>query len=304
MLYQRQLQYFQEALKSGRLSHAYCLVGPEGTGKLSLAQEWIELLNELNSEERDVNFSNGHPDIFVIKPVIEEKKGKIRKKDISLEQVQDGLEKISFFPYQAKYQIILIEEAERLTIKAANSLLKLIEEPTEKVKIFILSHNEEKILPTIRSRCQIIRLAPESEDKIRDYLQKKYSTETKAEIDAVIAISDGKVEKAEQYLNDRELREKMEEMRADFATALRGGKLTGFKLAEELGSNRTECLLMLDEAVSYLRKLLLNLISKEEQVRVIRKVYTILERAVLLRHQIATTNVNQRLQLENFFAQI
>lgn len=68
MLYQKQLQYFKEALERGRLSHAFCLVGPEGVGKLHLAQEWIEILNQLNPEERAQNFSNGHPDIFIIKP--------------------------------------------------------------------------------------------------------------------------------------------------------------------------------------------------------------------------------------------
>lgn len=304
MLYQKQLQYFKEALERGRLSHAFCLVGPEGVGKLHLAQEWIEILNQLNPEERAQNFSNGHPDIFIIKPIIEKKKGKIRKKDISLEQIQKGLDKISFFPYQAEYQVILIQEAERLTMAAANSLLKLIEESTDKIKIFILSNNEEKILPTIRSRCQIIRLAPENDGKIKKYLQSKYPAKRREEIDAVVALADGRAEKAERYLNDAVLKENVEKMRTEFANAMRGGKLSGFRLAEELGNNRTNCLLMLDEAISYLRELLLKLINQKEPTKIIRKVYLILNRLVLLRYQIATTNVNQRLQLENFFAQI
>lgn len=120
----------------------------------------------------------------------------------------------------------------------------------------------------------------------------------------MVALADGRAEKAERYLNDAVLKENVEKMRTEFANAMRGGKLSGFRLAEELGNNRTNCLLMLDEAISYLRELLLKLINQKEPTKIIRKVYLILNRLVLLRYQIATTNVNQRLQLENFFAQI
>ncbi|MDD3487294.1 MAG: hypothetical protein PHF35_02885 [Candidatus Moranbacteria bacterium] len=103
-----------------------------------------------------------HPDVIVIEPEIEEKKGKIREKEIGIPQIREVLERLKFFPYELEKKFCIIRGGEKLNAEAANALLKKIEEPTEKEIFLILADNLEMILPTIVSRCAVLRF-PETD---------------------------------------------------------------------------------------------------------------------------------------------
>ncbi len=148
-----------------KLHHAILLCGKKGIGKASFAKEFsAEILGNKNSN---------HPDILII----EKTEG---KRDINVEKVR----KISDFLNQTssanKDKFIIIDSACELNKSAANALLKILEEPHEKNFLILIAHNLNRVLPTIRSRCQIIRindLSSQNFEKVLQLKKLKFSTE-------------------------------------------------------------------------------------------------------------------------------
>lgn len=101
--------------------------------------------------------AKNHPDVMIIEPEIEEKKGKTREKEIGIPQVREALERLKFFPYELKKKFCVIKKAQRMNIEAANALLKSLEEPSANAIFILLADNIESLLPTIASRCAVLR---------------------------------------------------------------------------------------------------------------------------------------------------
>ncbi|WP_407305962.1 DNA polymerase III subunit delta' [Desulfosporosinus sp. SB140] len=99
--------------------------------------------------------SGNHPDVLWLKPL---------KTTIGIEQVLAWQEKVYLKHYEGTYKISIIEQADGLTLPAANALLKVIEEPPERSVIILSAGNVEGILPTIQSRAQLIYFPDPSED--------------------------------------------------------------------------------------------------------------------------------------------
>ncbi len=143
----------RNAVKEGRLSHAYLFSGPRGTGKTSIAKIIAKAVNCINLEQgepcnqcsscNDINNGN-------FMDVIEIDAASNR----GIDEIRDLREKVRVLPAQGKHKVYIIDEVHMLTTEAFNALLKTLEEPPESV-IFILATTElQKIPATIRSRCQ------------------------------------------------------------------------------------------------------------------------------------------------------
>ncbi len=167
------IQYIQDAVEQGKVSHAYILNGQRGSGKKMLARLFAMTLQcESGSSEpcgecrscKQANSGN-HPDIITVR---HEKPASISVDDIR-QQVNGD---IMIKPYSSPYKVYIIPEADLLTVQAQNALLKTIEEPPEYAVIFLLTENADSLLPTIRSRCVMLKLR-----NIRDTLVKKYLME-------------------------------------------------------------------------------------------------------------------------------
>ena len=165
--------YIQDAVQQNKVSHAYFLNGQRGSGKKMLAKLFATTLqcetgkSEPCNECRScIQANNGnHPDIITVK---HEKPGSISVDDIRSQVNGD----IMIKPYSSPYKIYIIPEADLLTVQAQNALLKTIEEPPEYAIIFLLTENADSLLPTIRSRCVMLKLR-----NIKDKLVKKYLME-------------------------------------------------------------------------------------------------------------------------------
>ena len=96
---------------------------------------------------------------------IEKKQGQI-----GVDEAQDMVKKLSLKSYEGGYKILIVWMAEKMNISAANKLLKLIEEPPNKTVLLLLAEDEEQIINTIRSRCQILNFPPLPEQVITDEL--------------------------------------------------------------------------------------------------------------------------------------
>jgi len=96
---------------------------------------------------------------------------------IGVDEAHDIVKALTLKSYEGGYKVMLIWMAEKMNIASANKLLKLIEEPPNKTVFILISEDEEQIISTIRSRCQILHFPPLAEQKIKEALIKKYSLE-------------------------------------------------------------------------------------------------------------------------------
>ncbi len=168
------IKYIGNAVKMDQVSHAYILNGERGAGKKMLAHLFATTLLCENGGPDPCNTchacrqaeSGNHPDII---RVTHEKPNSISVDDIR-EQVNNT---VMIKPYQGPYKVYIIDHAELLTPQAQNALLKTIEEPPQYVVIMLLTENADLLLPTITSRCVMLKLR-----YIRDTLIKKYLMET------------------------------------------------------------------------------------------------------------------------------
>ena len=167
------LKYISSAVENNRVSHAYILNGERGSGKKMLANLFaMTLLCETGDNEPCGKChsckqaeSGNHPDII---RVTHEKPNSISVDDIRT-QVNNT---VDIKPAQGPYKVYMIPQADMMTPQAQNAILKTIEEPPSYAVFLLLTENAETLLPTINSRCVMLKLR-----NIKDTLIKKYLME-------------------------------------------------------------------------------------------------------------------------------
>ncbi|MEN8135652.1 MAG: DNA polymerase III subunit delta' [Thermodesulfobacteriota bacterium] len=147
----------RRAVSSKRLGHAYLFRGPVGVGKKTLARAFGNYLNcqtPTNSQDGCTTCqscrklkSGNHPDLLLVEP---------EGVSIKIKQIRELKHALTFPPFEAKYRIVLIADIHTMRREAANSLLKLLEEPPPGNQLILTGDEASEILPTITSRCQII----------------------------------------------------------------------------------------------------------------------------------------------------
>ena len=208
------IKYIESAVQADAVSHAYILNGERGSGKKLLANLFAM---SLQCQDRDENgeacgkcqsckqaLHGNQPDIIRI---MHEKPNTISVDDIR-QQVNND---IVIKPYSSKYKIYIIPEADLMSVQAQNALLKTIEEPPEYAVIMLLTENAEVLLPTIRSRCVMMKLR-----NIKDQLVKKYLMEQMEipdyKADVCVAFAQGNMGKAIMLANSDYFNEIKEEV--------------------------------------------------------------------------------------------
>ena len=208
------IKYIESAVQADAVSHAYILNGERGSGKKLLANLFAM---SLQCQDRDENgeacgkcqsckqaLHGNQPDII---RVSHEKPTTISVDDIRPQVNND----IVIKPYSSKYKIYIIPEADLMSVQAQNALLKTIEEPPEYAVIMLLTENAEVLLPTIRSRCVMMKLR-----NIKDQLVKKYLMEQMEipdyKADVCVAFAQGNMGKAIMLANSDYFNEIKEEV--------------------------------------------------------------------------------------------
>jgi DNA polymerase-3 subunit delta' len=125
-------------LNSGQISHAFLFAGPEGVGKLCLAQDFAAQLLAADN-------LLAHPDFKLVTVT----------NDTSVEQIRSVISGLAVRPFVGQYKVIIIDGAENLNLTSANTLLKTLEEPSPSTVLILIS-NKKNLLPTIVSRCQVV----------------------------------------------------------------------------------------------------------------------------------------------------
>ena len=163
---EKAVAWLEQSLKRGRVSHAYLFLGLPHVGKTSLA---ICLAQALNCQDpaspcgqcpscRRIA-AGKHADVQIIKLLKDPKDGKDAQ-EISIDQIKDLQQHANLPPYEGSYKVFIITEAESLSPEASNRLLKTLEEPPPHIVIILLASAEERLLPTVVSRCHRLELRP------------------------------------------------------------------------------------------------------------------------------------------------
>jgi DNA polymerase-3 subunit delta' len=230
------------AINSDKIAHAQLLQGPAGHGGLPLALAFSQFLfcSDRQSEDSCGRCASclkvqqlQHPDLHFVYPVVqsigkvsdlflsdwrsqieqspyfdlfawtERIDNKLRKPIIGTEESKDIIRKLSLKGYEGGYKVMIIWQPEEMNADCANKLLKILEEPPARTLFLLVSEDASKLMITIQSRTQLIRVPKITTEDLSAYLQLTKG-QTKTNADAVAAFADGSVLAAIAYLETTE----------------------------------------------------------------------------------------------------
>lgn len=208
------IEFFRSSFNRERLAHAYIFSGPEGLGKTLLAHNLAKFLNCQEPFKEGELFTDccdrciacrkidnrNHPDVHWIEP-------SRRAEKISIDEIRLVQKEISLKPYEGKFKIFIIQEAQEMTPEAANSLLKTLEEPPSASLLLLISKNISGLLPTVLSRCQIIKFYPLDHERLTQILKKDYAVDANYAHFLAVA-SEGRIGRAIDLKDEDILNEK------------------------------------------------------------------------------------------------
>jgi DNA polymerase-3 subunit delta' len=192
------IKFLESALINDMISSTYIFSGLKDLGKFQVAKAFANNLIFINKEDkadRD-SLAKNSGDLQVLK--LEED-----KKNIGIKQVRELIKTLNLSSFLNSYKVAIIKDADKLSIKAANALLKTLEEPETKVVIILLVEKIDALPQTIVSRSQILNFQAVRRELIYDYLL-KYHQASREEAKKISSLSRGKPALAVKYLNNKE----------------------------------------------------------------------------------------------------
>lgn len=193
---QTQWQQINQQISAKRLPHALFLQGNQGLGKADFALSLAHALlcKQSAADHQTVDHqacgicasckllaANTHPDLYYLKPVpAENSKSKKPVLNIRIETIRTLCRNLTQTSQYGGYRVAILEQADQLTLAAANSLLKTLEEPGRDVLIILTSARSHRLPVTIRSRCQLLRFTLPSQSQSLEWLNNNQVAENRA----------------------------------------------------------------------------------------------------------------------------
>ena len=203
-----------EALRGGRLHHAWLITGPEGVGKATLAYRFARRLLAGGGAALDMAASEPvfrrvaagtHADLLTIEREWDDKKKRL-KKQIAAETARLIPPFLHLTPAEGGWRVVILDGAEDLNPQSANALLKVLEEPPARAVLMLVCSAPGRLLPTIRSRCRHLALAPLGEAPMRRVLEMYLPAVQDADRAVLAGLSDGSPGRALALADDGGLR--------------------------------------------------------------------------------------------------
>lgn len=170
--HERIIKSLRESIKNDMTSHAYIFCGNKGSGRNLTAGAFAKTANCLSPINGNacgkcpscIQFeSSNNPDVFYVKAT--------KTISISVDDIREQIvNEVKIKPYSYKRKIFIIDKADTMTSQAQNALLKTLEEPPKYVLIILIAENTENFLPTVLSRCVMMKFSPISVNLIKNYL--------------------------------------------------------------------------------------------------------------------------------------
>jgi DNA polymerase-3 subunit delta' len=196
---------FLDAARSGRMHHAWLLAGPQGIGKAGFAHgiaRWMlaEAAGPAVPKDRlDVPDDHpvaallgagSHPDFKLLERLPKQSSEELAR-SITVDQVRGLQPLFATTPSLSPRRVVLIDAIDDLERSAANALLKNLEEPPAGTIFLLVSHAPGRLLPTIRSRCRLLRFSPLEDDVVRVALRRVLPEADEGELDTLVGVADG-----------------------------------------------------------------------------------------------------------------
>ena len=229
-----------DAWKNGSMHNSWLLCGVQGIGKATLAYRFARFLLAADESKKDgytslelsennsvykLTVNNAHPDLKVIeRDFTDTDKRKILKaiKDgealseeelsnlkrsafIRVDEVRSINEFLSKKSADNHWRVVIIDSIDDMNAASANAVLKILEEPPVKSILLLISHNPEKLLPTIKSRCAKLQLQPLDNNTVASLLRRYRPELNETDIAELVAISSGSIGKALVYVDNEAL---------------------------------------------------------------------------------------------------
>ncbi|CCQ73784.1 DNA polymerase III subunit delta' [Magnetospira sp. QH-2] len=214
-------QAFLDAYNGGRMAHAWLICGPKGVGKATLAFRMARFLlsqgeevqggglfgealppmipESLHMDPEDPLFhrvaAGAHGDLLVVEKEINQRSGKLRD-EIVVDNVRGVGSFMSQTAREGGWRVVIVDAADEMNRNAANSLLKVLEEPPRRAILLLVAHFPGRLLPTIRSRCRKLTLQPLDDSIILDLLLKQMPDLSSEESRTLVALAEGSAARA------------------------------------------------------------------------------------------------------------
>jgi DNA polymerase-3 subunit delta' len=271
--HERQIGYMEKVMERGCLSHGYLFSGPEHIGKFTIAMALgRSLLCEapVGRNNRRGFFSRRtveafctqcpscrmiergqHPDFFVL-PALERREPGDEKEirdTISINDIRELRRKCSLASATAGPRLGILDRVEKMGSEAANAFLKLLEEPGKNLLFFLITSQELEVLPTIRSRVQILRFGGVPSSVLDEFLSRERGIRDQAARKELLRCAGGRPGFLFRFLADEDAFARERNFRRALSSALRAGAPELLRLSERIAASgelreKTLCVLL------------------------------------------------------------
>lgn len=240
--HQKVVQFLQKSIEKDRLSHAYLFVGPENIGKKTVAKYFaLSLICQSKEKKPCLNCLPCQEVLKNISPEVYWLRKEKDKKNIGIDQIRDLKTKLFLSPFSSSYKIAIIIDVEKLTREAADSFLKILEEPPV-ARVIILIANSLKFLPkTIISRCQLVRFSLTPKKIIEEFLNKKFHF-SENKIKEITSYSLGRFGRAMKLVEFEGFLEKFQKNSKIFLEIIEADLDKKFKIIEKISQQEDKVL--------------------------------------------------------------
>jgi DNA polymerase-3 subunit delta' len=229
-----------EHVGRGRVRHAYLFTGPTSVGRRSLALRFAQALNCsqpvtpgepcLNCRACQQIQRMQHPDLSVVQA---ETVGGVLKVD----QIRELQRSLALAPYEARYRVALLLRFEEAHPSAMNALLKTLEEPPAQVVLMLTAENVDILLPTIVSRCEVLRLRPAPVEQVGRWLHEHHGLSPE-QAQLLAHISNGRPGYAWRLAQQADALQQRQNLLDDQARLLAGNRVERFRYAEGISKDK------------------------------------------------------------------
>lgn len=232
----------QNTLRWGEPHQAYLFTGRSGIGRRTLALKLAQAINCTQPPEAGIPCEQcrtcrliaqmQHPDLSIIHA---DNEGGTLK----VEQIRELQHTLALAPYEARYRVAVLLRFEEANPSAANALLKTLEEPPERVILMLTANDSESLLPTIVSRCEVLRLRPPGRAQVTRHLIEKYACEP-SHAHLLSNLSDGCPGVAVRLLENPQILVQRDQWLEEHLTLLHTNRAERFRYAEKLSKDKTD----------------------------------------------------------------